>query len=145
MSRIRRVILDTSTLVSAALRSSSVPDQVLLKALRTCELFASAETLDELSRVMDRKKFERYLDRKSRRAFVALMRHHIHLIAVQPADLAAVNPPCRDPMDNIFLALAIASEADVLVSSDEDLLVLHPWRGIPIMAPAEFLVCGMSP
>jgi predicted nucleic acid-binding protein len=33
----------------------------------------------------------------------------------------------------------VAGEADVIVSGDEDLLVLHPFRDIPIVAPAEFL------
>lgn len=145
MSRIRRVILDTSTLVSAALRTGSVPDQVLLKALRACEVCASAETLDELAHVLERKKFDRYLDKESRRAFVSLMRRHAHLLAVQRAGLAAVDAPCRDPMDNKFLALAQVCEANALVSSDEDLLVLHPWRGIPILTSAEFLACGMTP
>jgi putative PIN family toxin of toxin-antitoxin system len=138
MTRIRRVVLDTSTLVSAALRPGSIPDQALLKALRTCEVCASAETLDELARVLDRKKFDRYLDEESRRAFVELMRRHLHLFAVLPADLEAVDPPCRDPADSKFLALALASEADTIVSSDEDLLILHPWRGIPVLTPAEF-------
>jgi putative PIN family toxin of toxin-antitoxin system len=84
-------------------------------------------------------KFDRYLDKESRRSFVALMRRHLQLFAVQLADLAAVDPPCRDPADNKFLALALASEAEALVSSDEDLLVLHPLRGIPILTPAAFL------
>lgn len=145
MSRIRRVILDTSTLVSAALRTGSVPDQVLLKALRTCQVCASVETLDELAQVLDRKKFDRYLDKESRRAFVEIVRRHLHLFAVQQADLAAVDPPCRDHGDDKFLALALASEADALVSSDDDLLVLHPWRGIPIMTPADFLDSRMTP
>jgi putative PIN family toxin of toxin-antitoxin system len=144
MSRIGRVVLDTSTLVSAALRTGSVPDQVLAKALRTCDVCASQETLDELAQVLDRKKFDRYLDKESRRAFVALIRRHVHLFAVQPADLAAVKPPCRDPMDNKLLALALASEADALISSDEDLLVLHPWHGIPIVSPAQFLLTDIS-
>lgn len=139
MSRIQRVILDTSTLVSAALRSGSVPEQALLKAFHTCEVCASSETLDELAEVMDRKKFDRYLDKKSRRAFVGLMRRNMRLFAVQQADLANVDPLCRDPMDNKFLALSLASEADVLVSSDDDLLILHPWRGILIVPPAAFL------
>jgi predicted nucleic acid-binding protein len=67
------------------------------------------------------------------------MRRNVLRFAVQKADLAAVDPPCRAPKDNKFLALAMVSEANALVSSDEDLLVLHPWRGIPIMPPAEFL------
>ncbi len=60
-------------------------------------------------------------------------------VAVKNDDLEAVDPPCRDSKDNQFLALALVSEADILVSSDEDLLVLHPWRGLAIMRPVEFL------
>ncbi len=139
MRPIQRVILDTSTLVSAALRKGSVPDQALLKALRTCNVCASMETLDELAQVLDREKFDRYSDRESRRSFVALIRRAVHVFAVQEEDIRSVDPPCRDSRDNQFLALALAAEADVLVSSDEDLLVLHPWRGMPIITPAEFL------
>jgi predicted nucleic acid-binding protein len=32
----------------------------------------------------------------------------------------------------------LAADADALVSSDGDLLVLDPWHGIPIMTPAQF-------
>jgi hypothetical protein len=46
---------------------------------------------------------------------------------------------CRDPKDNKILALTAESEAEVLMSSDEDLLVLDPWNGVRIVRPAEFL------
>lgn len=144
MSRIRHVVLDTSTLVSAALRIGSVPHQALLKALGSCDVCASAETLAELEHVLARKKFDRYLDRESRLSFLALMRRHVHLYVVQNADVEAVLPPCRDPNDTKFLALALAAEADALVSSDQDLLVLHPWRGIPILTPGQFLAAESS-
>jgi putative PIN family toxin of toxin-antitoxin system len=135
-----RVVLDTSTLlVSAALRVGSVPYQALLEALGAWDVCASAETLAELEQVLGREQFDRYLDRASRREFVALIRRNVHLFAVQNADLMAVDPPCRDSRDNQFLALALAAEADVVVSSDEDLLVLHPWRGIPVVTQGEFL------
>jgi putative PIN family toxin of toxin-antitoxin system len=139
MNRPQRVILDTSTLVSAALREGSTPNQALFKALRTCNLCASQETLDELAMVLGRDKFDRYLNAESRRSFAALIRRNVHLFDVRESDLSAVNPPCRDAGDHKFLALALASQADLLVSSDEDLLVLHPWREIPIITPAEFL------
>jgi putative PIN family toxin of toxin-antitoxin system len=144
MSRIRRVVLDTSTLVSAALRIGSMPHQALMKALGSCDLCASVETLAELERVLQRDKFDRYLDRESRLSFVALIRRHAHLFAVQDADMDAVLPACRGPKDNQFLALVLVAEADALVSSDDDLQALHPWRGIPIVAPAEFVDAGFS-
>lgn len=46
---------------------------------------------------------------------------------------------CRDPKDDIFLDIAVAGGADVIVSGDADLLSLHPFRTIPIISGAEFL------
>ena len=46
---------------------------------------------------------------------------------------------CRDPKDNQVLEASIAGRADVIVSGDEDLLVLHPFESIPIVVPADFL------
>jgi putative PIN family toxin of toxin-antitoxin system len=87
---------------------------------------------------MNREKFDRYLDLESRRAFVALIRRNVHLFAVD-GGLLTVGPQCRDAKDQPFLALALAAEAGMIVSGDEDLLVLHPWNGIPILTPAAFL------
>ena len=42
---------------------------------------------------------------------------------------------CRDPRDNKFLEIAVNGEADIIISGDEDLLVLHPFRGIEIVTP----------
>jgi predicted nucleic acid-binding protein len=107
--------------MSAALRIGSLPNQALLNRWLPV-MYAPA-----------RKRWPSWS------SFVALIRRHVHLLAVQDVDREAVEPPCRDPKDNQFLALALAAEADALVSSDEDLLVLHPWRGIAIVTPAEFL------
>ncbi len=46
-------------------------------------------------------------------------------------------PVCRDPDDDKVLALAIAAQADLIVSGDNDLLVLQPFKGIPILSPAQ--------
>jgi putative PIN family toxin of toxin-antitoxin system len=46
---------------------------------------------------------------------------------------------CRDPKDNMVLEAAIAGEAQVIVSGDEDLLTLDPFRGISIVSPSKFL------
>lgn len=45
----------------------------------------------------------------------------------------------RDATDDKILALVQVCQADALVSSDDDLLVLNPWRGAPVLRPAEFL------
>jgi uncharacterized protein len=44
-------------------------------------------------------------------------------------------PVCRDPDDDAVLALAVAAQADVMISGDEDLLSLQSFEGIPILNP----------
>lgn len=45
-------------------------------------------------------------------------------------------PDCRDPADKPFLELALAGQADALITGDGDLLALAPIFPIPIIAPA---------
>ena len=144
MSVLRRVVLDTSTLVSAALRVGSVPHQALLKALGACELCASSATLNALEQVLKRDKFDRYLNTQTRLSFVALIRQHTHLFDVQEADELSVQPACRDPKDNKFLALALVCEAGAIISSDKDLLALTPWRSKPVLTPSDFVALNPS-
>jgi len=142
---IDRVVLDTSTLVSAAIRIGSVPYRVLLHAFATCEICASVETLEELERVLLRPVFDRYASRKSRKEFIELYRRNARIFAVDDSACTNVKPPCRDPKDNKFLALMLAAEANVLVSSDQDLLILHPWRGMSVVTPGKFLASSSEP
>lgn len=48
-------------------------------------------------------------------------------------------PELRDPDDNIILATAIASNADVIITGDQDLLTLVEYQKIPIMTAKSFL------
>ncbi|MBK5204572.1 MAG: putative toxin-antitoxin system toxin component, PIN family [Polaromonas sp.] len=139
MSGFERVVFDTSTLVSAALRVGSVPHQALTLALRVSEVCVSASALAELDEVLMRAKFDRYQPPQTRREFADFMRHRATWFAVSKAQVSKVNPPSRDPKDNQFLALAQICAAAALISSDSDLLVLHPWNGVPILTPAAFL------
>ena len=42
---------------------------------------------------------------------------------------------CRDAKDNRCLELALSAQATTIVSGDEDLLVLDPWRGVRVLRP----------
>lgn len=55
---------------------------------------------------------------------------------VEPAQAVT---DCRDAKDNKYLELALAAQADTIVSSDHDLVVLDPWRGIRILTPADYV------
>lgn len=46
---------------------------------------------------------------------------------------------CRDSKDNMLLEVAVAGDADYLVTGDKDLLVLETFEDTQIVDPAEFL------
>jgi len=75
----------------------------------------------------------------ARSEFVDLIRRRSLFLPVKQSDVDEVEPGCRDATDNFILALAGVAHAKVIVSSDNDLLVLHPWHGIAILTPAQFL------
>lgn len=57
-------------------------------------------------------------------------------VLVEPDEHVTV---CRDPKDNQFLDVAVASEAPFLVTGDKDLLILKSFRTTRILTPREFL------
>lgn len=139
MSAIVRVVFDTSTLVGVALKVGSVPHQALDWALRHCDVCVSSATLAELDEVLGRRKFDRFMPREARLALATLLRQSALLVDVPLATESALRPKCRDAKDNKFLALAQKADADALISSDADLLSMHPWHGVQILAPASFV------
>jgi putative PIN family toxin of toxin-antitoxin system len=131
--------MDTSTLIGAVLRPDSVPRRALLAAVRLYEICMSQLTLDELQEVMRRPKFDRYLPLQERLNFCALVTEQARLWDVDSKGEQLAAGACRDAKDAKFLALALDCQAVALVSSDADLLVLHPWHSVSIMTPATFL------
>ena len=52
---------------------------------------------------------------------------------------------CRDPKDNKFLELAICGKADFIITGDDDLLDLDPFRELRIITPRDFLEASTQP
>lgn len=132
-----RAVIDTNVLISAVIRPQGRVGPVLLYLRQgTFTLLYSRTLLEELVNVLDRPHFrEKYGVTDT--DIEALAR----LILIR-GELVTVKEPIeksRDPKDNKFLEAAVAGRADLLVSGDEDLLVLHPFRDIDIISPAVFL------
>lgn len=130
----RRIVFDTNVLISAALSPEGTSKQALVHAAHTGLLLSSAETTEEFVTRLYRPKFERYLTPEDRDAYALWVR--VRTEAVEVTDRVAI---CRDPDDDKFLSLALSGKAEVIVSGDQDLLVLDPFRGVRIVKPAEFL------
>ncbi|MFN5348728.1 MAG: putative toxin-antitoxin system toxin component, PIN family [Polaromonas sp.] len=144
MNLLNRAVFDTSTLVSTVLRPSSIPRQAFASALARYTLFVSPATLDELQAVLIRPKFDAYASPTERAAFFARYKQETTLLTPDAQSDQMAQDACRDPKDCKFLALAMACNAGVLVSSDEDLLTLKQWHSTQIVSAAAFLSSAVN-
>lgn len=127
-------VFDTNSLISAHLLPASITRKAYDTAWEKGVLAHSRDTFSELVEVFTRSKFDKYLSLEDRLKAISLLELRSQLIEVKEPIIA-----CRDPKDDKFLALAVAVKADCLVTGDKDLLVLHPFRDIPIFSPSDFL------
>lgn len=134
-----RLVIDTNVLLSGLLWNG--PPHLLFECVRSgrVDLLMSQVLLDEFAEVITRRKFTTILQRGSRTP--EQICHELGQLAemiVAPPLLQAVS---RDPDDDFVLACAVAGLADLIVSGDDDLLVLKSFRGIPIMSAGAALQC----
>jgi putative PIN family toxin of toxin-antitoxin system len=130
----RRWVVDTNTVVSALLFEHSTPGRAFSHARATGVLLQSEATKMELARVLERDKFDTYVQRDTRREFLAALFDEAEEVEVD-VDIQA----CRDSDDDKFLELAVSGGADAIISGDDDLLVLGQHAGIPIWTADTFL------
>lgn len=132
-----RAVIDTNVLVSGLLWNG--PPHALMANVRegALEIAISPVLLAELSSVIGRTKFSAILVRAetTREQILTEMRQLAEVIEPPPLP----QPVCRDPDDDAVLALAIAAQADWIISGDDDLLSLRSHAGIAIISPAEAL------
>lgn len=134
MSSDLRVVFDTNTLISAFLLPKSIPRQALDNATTAGRLLLSPTTATELTEILRQPKFDHYLTEHRRMTLLAVLIYHADLVEV---DVTITD--CRDPKDNKFLELAVSGQATHLVTGDQDLLILHPFRTTSILTPRQFL------
>ncbi len=132
--RADRVVLDTNVLISALLSPLGKPFRCLTWVLDNGILLSSEGLLHELETRLARPKFLKYVDADKRQQYVAALKEVA--ITIEVPGLIKV---CRDPDDDQLLEIAVLCKAKCVVSGDQDLLVLNPFRDIPVLTPAQFI------
>lgn len=130
----KRFVVDTNVLISALL----IKDSSAFKAIQTIEKIGftlySDQTLEEITQVLQRKKFDKYLTIEERQEFILKFVEKSESVIMTESITV-----CRDSKDNKFLELAVSGKADFIITGDEDLLILNPFQNISIMTISEFL------
>ena len=131
-----RVVIDTNLVFSAL-----VIAQGRLVSLRfiwqnqRIQPLVSKETATELIRVLQYPKFRLSAD-DQRELLADYLPYCLSIVIPNPPP---VTPDCRDAFDEPFLQLAMAGQADFLVTGDQDLLSLAGQFACPILTAEQFL------
>ena len=132
-----RVVLDTNLLVSYLITHrpaiATLIDRYLPRESFT--LLTGPVLLEELNRVLTYPRLQRYYTNETRVRFVALIAALSEIVELPDA----IPRVCRDPDDDRVIACAVAGKADVIISGDQDLLVLKQVGDILILSAAQFL------
>lgn len=127
-------VFDTNCLVSASLLKGTTA-RAFDRAIIAGKLAFSNTTFQEFTEVLFRKKFDRYFLNNTEKSR-AINKIQLNALFFPPSESIT---DCRDPKDNKFLELAVFCKASCIITGDNDLLELHPFRGISILNPADFL------
>ncbi len=125
-----KVVCDTNVLVAGMVADGLCRDLVKRRLLRA-ELITSTALFDELARTLRRKLGTDPADVP----FLKAYRERATLVRPK----ALPKPVCRDRDDGKVLAAAIAGQADVILTGDDDLLALREYEGIRILSPRQFV------
>jgi len=136
-----RVVFDTNVLVSYLLTHRPPIATLIEVYLGTGTIIAvtAPRMLEELERVLRYPRLQQYVQEQEATRFLAMLAA-LSEVVVLPDEVPQI---CRDRDDDWVIACAVAGDAVVLVTGDDDLLVvrdtLQEVAGGTVMSPAELI------
>jgi putative PIN family toxin of toxin-antitoxin system len=132
-----RIVLDTNVVFSGLLWTGT-PYRLLqrIQAQPGRQIYSSSVLLDELTDVLTRPAATKRLSLIGKTAREVLADYIEAVELVEPIEIPRIS---RDPDDDHVLACALAAHAELIVSADQDLLVLREYQAIPILTAANAL------
>lgn len=133
-----KIVLDTNVLVSGFLFNGPPTDIINAGPIENVKFFTSEPLLMELSRILKKKKFTNRLSETEYTPEIIMEKYRRMVEIVSPVEF--LEPQMiRDPDDQMVLSAAFSANAEMIVSGDEDLLVLKTFCNIRIVSPADFM------
>jgi uncharacterized protein len=130
-----RLVVNTNVVISSFITRNSTSFSVLSTFLTgNDKILLSDELFSEYKEVLGRRKFAKIIDLDRANSFISTLLNTADFISIQSSIT-----DCKDPKDNMLLELAIDGKADCIITGDKLVLELHPFRGIPILSPTDFL------
>lgn len=125
-----KIVLDANVII-AAFAARGLCESIMEVCLSEHEIVLSGDLFDEILRNLQLKI---KLPTNIVDNICEFLREHANISIPEPL----ASDVCRDPDDIKILGLAVASNADYIVTGDKDLLILKNFQGIPILNPRSF-------
>lgn len=132
-----KIVIDNNVFISGIFWKGAPNEIIKLAEEEKLEISATLEIIDELFGVLKRNKFAKLYE-EAATELEYIFRKIFELVKIYSCK-TAVRIIKEDPSDDKFLACALASGADFIISGDKHLLKLKSFQNIPIITPREFL------
>jgi len=127
-----KIIIDTNIWISFLIGKSLADLQEYIDS-QAVSIITCDEQLQELTEVFRKPKFQKYFSSEQINEFFELLdESSVNILLKTKTDL------CRDSKDNYLLSLAIDSNADYLITGDNDLLILEGISNTKIIKYIDF-------
>jgi putative PIN family toxin of toxin-antitoxin system len=133
-NKVVKIIIDTNLWISFLI-GKELKELKNLLIEETIQLVISEEIVEEIILVTQRPKLQKYFTPNKVDELVRFLRTIGLFVNITSEVLF-----CRDPKDNYLLALAKDSDANFLVTGDQDLLVIAKFGNTEIVTYQEFLL-----
>ena len=92
------------------------------------------EQIDELERVLRYPKLKKYFSEEAIIDILKFVSEKSNVVSIK-----RIIQDCRDPEDNYILDIGTQFHLDYIITGDEDLLALHPYKKIQVIKIAKFI------
>jgi uncharacterized protein len=133
-----KVLLDTNIWISGLLWGGNPRKIIQLGVTKQIVFYSSRLLIDELRLTLAYPKLQRRLAKLEITAEELLIEVSRITHLSQPIPFSSI-PELRDTNDKIVLETAVSVPVEIIISGDEDLLILGEFQRIPILTTKQFL------
>jgi len=125
-----KVVLDTNVIV-AAFAARGLCAEILEVCLENHSIVISEHIVSEVEKNLVKKI---RLPKKIARSIADYLRDVPEIVKPEPIDI----PACRDKNDVAIIGTALQGNAEIIITGDDDLLILKTYQKVKIMTPRGF-------
>jgi len=127
-----KIVIDTNIWVSFLIGKnlSGLLDYILNEEVLVC---ICDEQIEELKATFAKSKLQKYFDIEQITNFLNFINEYAENVS-----LKTKTDICRDKKDNFLVSLALDSQAEYLITGDNDLLILNPIESTQVIKYTDF-------